>query len=128
LHPPPDDTLGPDPGGERDPPGDSWGHLRGWLTFLAFVFLLLGTGGVLSCCLLGLMVFSLGAEPGWHLLALAWAVTPFVASVLLLRAADSLKRPWAESGASLVVAAAAAFVGLTWVAVTAAFLLRGDFR
>jgi hypothetical protein len=109
-------------------PGDGWRRLRGWMVVLGVALLVLGTPALgLACCL--------GFETFWHrwerllscfaLVYAAWAVTPVVAGVLVLRAARRLTRPSGESATSLVVAAASAIVGLAWVAVTVALMLGG---
>jgi hypothetical protein len=105
-------------------PAIGWRALRVCLTLLALALYLLGALGLLRACLdleIGLTRLGLG----WLLLFVVWAVAPFASAVLLFRAANRLREPGAEASASLVVAAAAAFVGLAWVGVTVALLLGG---
>jgi hypothetical protein len=131
----PDTPLGRGPGGEGKPPRDGWRHLRGWMAVLGVVFVLLGVPSLsLVCCAAGFDALLFGWGSWQNLLALldlpallllAWGVTPIVSGLLLLKGAERLERPGGESGTFLIVVAASTFVGLAWIAVTAALLLGG---
>jgi hypothetical protein len=122
VYPPLGGTPGPVTAGSPQPPGGVWRHLRGWLTALGLTLNLL-----LGC--LGLHGFTAAtAGSWWQLLLLAWVLVPLVSGLLSLEAAHGLKKPGGEASTSLVVAAAAAFVGLAWVGVTVALLLGGGLR
>jgi hypothetical protein len=99
------------------------------MTLLGVVFLVLGGPGFsLVCCA---AVFG---PTSWSelqtqfqvpvLLFVAWGVTPVVSGLLLLSAAQRLTRPRGEAAGYLVLAAGSAFVGLAWLAVTAALLFQ----
>jgi hypothetical protein len=133
----PDASLGPDGSGQVPPPDSAWRHLRGWMAVLGVLFMLFGGVSLsFTCCVGGIvwlfwdMRLPVGLLDGvalYGLLLVAWAVTPAGCGILLLRGADRLaRRPPGESAVFLVVAAAAAFVGLAWVAVTTALLLGGQ--
>jgi hypothetical protein len=136
---PQDGTQGPDPGREDGLPKGDCRQLRRWLIVLGVHFMLLGGMSLsLTCCAGGIVLWFWDVkwfvpspdEMAAHgLLFLGWAVTPVVSGALLLRGADRLaKRPGGESATFLVAVVAAAFVGLAWVAVTAALVFRESLR
>jgi hypothetical protein len=128
MHAPQDGTQEPDPTREDRPLRDGWRHLQVGLTVLGFALHLLGSLIILLGCL-GLPSFSVAGAGYWgQWLLLAWAATPFASGLLVLEAADRLKRPGAEASTALVVAAAAAFVGFAWVAMPVAILTGGGLR
>jgi hypothetical protein len=119
MHTPQDGTPGPGSDGRGEPPMGVQGCLVLGMALLAIHLLPLGLMGVFAA----LRLAALGPEPWWSLLLLAWAFTPVLCGLLLFRAAFRLGRPGVDASASLVMAAAAAFVGLAWVAVTVALML-----
>ena len=122
MHAPPDGTRSPDPGG--GPPSGPWGCLKLGLFGLGTLFLSLGLPSLLAA----LAIPGAGLGPWGCLLLPAWALTPLLCSLLLIQAAYGLEKPRGELSTSLVVAAAAAFVGLVWVIVTAVLLFGGGWR
>jgi hypothetical protein len=124
MHPPQDGTQGHDPGSEDRPLQGAWGCLQVGLSLLGASFLPLGLASLFAA----LAIPGAGLGPWWCLLLPAWALTPLLCSLLLVQAAHRLDNPGAEASTALVVAAAAVFVGLAWLAMTVAILTGGGLR
>jgi hypothetical protein len=117
---PPEDAQRPDPGRDGEPPRGGWGHLQLALRAFGAALSLLGWGALAYG---SLALGSPEAEAWSSLFLLAWGAAPIALGLLLIPAARSLRKPGAEAGAWLVVAAVAALAGLAWVAATVALLL-----
>jgi hypothetical protein len=124
MHAPQDGTQGSDPGREDRPLRGAWGCLQVGLLLLAALCLQVGLASLLAA----LAIPGAGLGPWRCVLLPAWALTPLLCSLLLFQAAHRLEKPGAEASNALVVAAAAVFVGLAWVAVTAALVFRESLR
>jgi hypothetical protein len=102
------------------------------MAFLGAIFLGLGSVGMAGiCCSAGmgwLLMPQQAPGPFQVLAVLGMYGIPLTAGILLIRAMWRIGQPEQDAGISLVVAAAAAFVGLAWIAVTAAVLLGGGLR
>jgi hypothetical protein len=100
-------------------PARGWKYLVGAMVILGILFLM--------CGFVLLAVASGGGrdqDAVSRLLLFGWAVIPILSGFLLLRASRQLVSPARGSGTFLVVAAASAFIGLAWAAITAALLLN----
>jgi CubicO group peptidase (beta-lactamase class C family) len=125
------------PAAEPDEAGDlgtrGWNYLALGMAFFGAIFLGLGAVGLAgTCCSAGMAWLLVPSHQApalvWVVAALGWSLVPLTVGILLLRAMGRVGQPVHDSGTFLVVVAAATFVGLAWVAGTAAVFFGGGLR
>jgi hypothetical protein len=111
-----------DPDRVEIPPTRGWKALGWAMETLGTLFLMAGSVSIIF--VLSIVPLPAGTWLLTAMLLLGWMLAPIISGALLLYASIRLAGSTRGLSTWLVVAAAAAFVGLAWAAMTAAILLN----